>query len=88
MALTDANPAFGPTEQGIMLEMSDLLIDSEQFGSIPTHSKNSEPPLSGQMFGPLESSDFRGFRQAPSTSHVHSSISGHPSDLEASKMGV
>ena len=40
MALTDANPAFGPTEQGIMLELSDLLIDSKRFGSIPTHSKN------------------------------------------------
>ena len=39
MALTDANPAFGPAEQGIMLEMSDLLIDSERFGSIPTHLK-------------------------------------------------
>ena len=37
MALTDANPAFGPTEQGIMLEMSELgrfgasWIDSETF---------------------------------------------------------
>ena len=30
MALTDANPAFGPTEQGIMLEMSGL----DQFGAI------------------------------------------------------
>ena len=30
MALTDANPAFGPTEQVIMLEMSDL----ERFGTI------------------------------------------------------
>ena len=37
MALTDANPAFGPTEQGIMLEMSEsdqfraIWIDSETF---------------------------------------------------------
>ena len=30
MALTDANPAFGPTEQGIMLEMSEL----DRFGAI------------------------------------------------------
>ena len=30
MALTDANPAFGPTEQGIMLELSEL----DQFGAI------------------------------------------------------
>ena len=30
MALTDANPAFGPTEQGIMLEMSEL----DSFGAI------------------------------------------------------
>ena len=30
MALTDANPAFGPAEQGIMLEMSDL----DRFGAI------------------------------------------------------
>ena len=40
MALTDANPAFGPTEQWIMLEMSDLLIDSERFGSPRTQLKN------------------------------------------------
>ena len=30
MALTDANPAFGPAEQGIMLEMSEL----DRFGAI------------------------------------------------------
>ena len=30
MALTDANPAFGPTEQGIMLEMSEI----DRFGAI------------------------------------------------------
>ena len=30
MALTDANPAFGPAEQGIMLEMSEI----DRFGSI------------------------------------------------------
>ena len=30
MALTDANPAFGPTELGIMLEMREL----DQFGAI------------------------------------------------------
>ena len=30
MALTDANPAFGPTEQGIMLEM----IEIDRFGAI------------------------------------------------------
>ena len=30
MALTDANPAFGPAEQGIMLEMSEI----DQFGAI------------------------------------------------------
>ena len=30
MALTDANPAFGPTEQGNMLEMSEL----DRFGAI------------------------------------------------------
>ena len=59
MALTDAKPAFGPTEQGILLEMSDLLIDSERFGSIPTHLKNSDfrpwrtraPELKNLVFG-------------------------------------
>ena len=30
MALTDANPAFGPTEQGIMPEMSEI----DRFGAI------------------------------------------------------
>ena len=30
MALSDANPAFGPTEQGIMLELSEL----DRFGAI------------------------------------------------------
>ena len=30
MALTDANPAFGPAEQGIMLEMSEI----DRFGAI------------------------------------------------------
>ena len=30
MALTDANPAFGPTEQVIMLEMSEI----DRFGAI------------------------------------------------------
>ena len=30
MALTDANPAFGPAEQGIRLEMSEL----DRFGAI------------------------------------------------------
>ena len=30
MALTDANPAFGSTEQGIMLEMSEI----DRFGAI------------------------------------------------------
>ena len=40
MALTDANPAFGPTEQGNMLEMSELdrfgaiWIDSDRFEKI------------------------------------------------------
>ena len=42
MTLTNANPTFGPAEQGIMLEMSDLLIDSERCESIPTHSKISD----------------------------------------------
>ena len=37
LALTDANPAFGPNEQGIMLEMSEIdrfeaiWIDSDTF---------------------------------------------------------
>ena len=40
MALTDANLAFGPTEQGIMLEMSELdrcgaiWIDSDTFANL------------------------------------------------------
>ena len=40
MALTDANPAFGPTEQGEMLELSELdrfrhaQTDSETFKKI------------------------------------------------------
>ena len=42
MALTDANPAFGPTEQGIMLEMSEL----DRLGAIwidsDTFEKNSD----------------------------------------------
>ena len=50
MALTDANPAFGPTELGIMVEMSDLLIDSERFGSIPTHLKKMNLELQTSKF--------------------------------------
>ena len=38
MALTDANPAFGPTEQGIMLEMSEL----DRFGAIWIDSETFE----------------------------------------------
>ena len=40
MAPTDANPAFGPTEQGIMLEMNEfdrfgaIWIDSDTFEKI------------------------------------------------------
>ena len=40
MALTDANPAFGPTEQGIMLEISEwdrfgaIWIDSDTFENL------------------------------------------------------
>ena len=38
MALTDANPAFGPTEQGKMLGMSEL----DRFGAIWTDSDTFE----------------------------------------------
>ena len=36
--LTDANPAFGPTEQGIMVEMSEI----DQFGAIWIESDTFE----------------------------------------------
>ena len=52
MALTDANPAFGPTEQGIMLEMSDL----DRFGAIWIDSDTFEKiellTLENQSFRP------------------------------------
>ena len=38
MALTDANPAFGPAEQAIMLEMSEL----DRFGAIWIDSNTLE----------------------------------------------
>ena len=55
MALTDANPAFGPTEQGIMLEMSEL----DRFGAIWTDSDTFEKiemlTLENQSFRPQNS---------------------------------
>ena len=52
MALTDANPAFGPTEQGIMLEMSEL----DRFGAIwidsDTFEKIGMLTLANQSFRP------------------------------------
>ena len=55
MALTDANPAFGPTEQGIMLEMSEL----DRFGAIWIDSDTFERidflTLENQCFGPQNS---------------------------------
>ena len=52
MALTDANPAFGPAEQGIMLEMGEIdrcgaiWIDSdtfEQIGILTLANQSSRP---------------------------------------------
>ena len=78
MALTDANPAFGPTEQGNMLEMSEL----DRFGAIwidsDTFEKNwnfdaGEPELQTSKFGFLELwelkiRDFEGSKNGPETS--------------------
>ena len=55
MALTDANPAFGPAEQGIMLEMSEL----DRFGTIWIDSDTFEKigilTLGNQSFRPQNS---------------------------------
>ena len=82
MALTDANPAFGPTEQGIMLEMSEIdrlgaiWIDSDTFekiGILTLANQSSRP----QNFGFLELRelkirDFEGSKNAPETSFLDS----------------
>ena len=58
MALTDANPAFGPAEQGKMLEMSRLdrfgaiWIDSDTFEKIGILTlANRAPDLKIWFFG-------------------------------------
>ena len=55
MALTDANPAFGPAEQGIRLEMSEL----DRFGAIWIDSDTFEIieflTLENQSFRPQNS---------------------------------
>ena len=52
MALTDANPAFGPAEQGIRFEMSEL----DRFGAIWIDSDTFEKieflTLENQSFRP------------------------------------
>ena len=55
MALTDANPAFGPTEQGILLEMSKI----DRFGAIwidsDTFEKFRFSTLANPSSGPQKS---------------------------------
>ena len=55
MALTDANPAFGPAEQGIMLQMSDM----DRFGANGIDSDTFEKiellTLENQSFKPQNS---------------------------------
>ena len=77
MGQTDANPAFGPTEQGIMLEMSEI----DRFGAIwidsGTFEKNrifdpGKPELRSSKiwFGELRElklRDFSSSKNAPET---------------------
>ena len=75
MALTDANPAFGPTEQGKMLERGEL----DRFGAIWIDSDTFEKiellTLENQSFRPQNSKtrklkirDFEGSKNGPETS--------------------
>ena len=60
MALTDANPAFGPAEQGIRPEMSEI----DRFGAIwidsDTFEKNICLTLENQSFRPSMARKWRG----------------------------
>ena len=78
MALTDANPAFGPAEQGIMLEMSELdrfgaiWIDSDTFEKF-RFSTLANPSSGSQKFEKselreLKIRDFEGSKNGPETS--------------------
>ena len=78
MAPTDANPAFGPTEHGIKLEMSELdrfgaiWIDSDTFEKIEIFDPG-EPELQTLKFEKselreLKFRDFEGSKNAPGTS--------------------
>ena len=80
MALTDANPAFGPTEQGIMLEMSELdrfgaiWIDSDTFEQF-RFSTLANPSSRAQKFETselqeLKIPDFEGSKNHPETSFL------------------
>ena len=82
MALTDANPAFGLTEQGKMLEMSELVrfgaiwIDSDRFLK-QFNFDAGEPELQTSKFGFLELRelkirDFEGSKNGPETSFLDS----------------
>ena len=57
MALTDANPAFGPAEQGIMLEMSEL----DRFGAIGIDSDTFEKFRFSTLANPSSGAQESGF---------------------------
>ena len=57
MALTDANPAFGPTEQGIMLEMNEM----DRFGSIWIDSDTFENLRFSILANPSSAAQKSGF---------------------------
>ena len=57
MALTDANPALGPTEQGIMLEMS----ESDRFGAIWIDSDTFENFRFSTLANPSSAAQKSGF---------------------------
>ena len=66
MALTDANPAFGPAEQGIMLEMSEL----DRFGAIWIDSDTFEKIRFSTLANPSSGAQKSGFsssKKAPET---------------------
>ena len=78
MALTDANPAIGPAEQRIMLEMSEIdrfgaiWIDSDTFEKYLIFDPG-EPELQTSKFEKselweLKFRDFEGSKNAPETS--------------------
>ena len=82
MALTDANPAFGPTEQGIMLEMSELdrfgaiWIDSDTFEKIGiltlANQSSGSQKFEKSELRELKIQDFEGSKNGPETSFLDS----------------